>query len=117
MILVDTSVWVEYLRGGARELAALLDQGLVLVHPFVVGELACGNLKDRARVLAWLNQLACAKVASHGDVLWMLETHQLAGRGVGWMDMHLLASVMLTRSKLWTLDKKLAAIALEFDAV
>lgn len=115
MILVDTSVWVDHLRSGIPELAARLEGGEVLIHPWVVGELACGNLRDRDRhrVLTLLQGLPMAPNASDSEVLTMLETHQLMGRGIGWIDAHLLASALLSRAALWTRDKRLAGIAKE----
>jgi hypothetical protein len=111
MILADTSVWVEHLRRGSDRLAALLQDEQVLVHPFVVGELACGNLKNRTEVLGLLAALPQAHVASHQEVLHLLETHGLHGRGLGWIDMHLLAATLLSGSTLWTFDAPLARAA------
>ena len=107
MILVDTSVWVGHLREGDEHLRELLRDEQVLCHPFVVGELACGNLVNRREILALLSALPQARVAEHGDVMHLLESEMLHGRGLGWVDVHLLASAMLTRCTLWTLDKTL----------
>ena len=112
MILVDTSVWVDYLRSGDAQLAGALERSLVLTHPFVVGELACGNLRDRSTVLALLQELPAAPVATHAEVLALIDSRSLMGRGVGYADVQLLASVMLGGdARLWTLDRRLAAIA------
>lgn len=112
MILVDTSVWVDHLHRGDAALAALLDRSVVLMHPFVLGELACGSLKDRAAVLELLRQLPAAEVATDGEVLHVIEQHGLHGKGIGWVDMHLLAAVLLTAgATLWTRDKRLHAVA------
>lgn len=112
MILVDTSVWVEHLRKGAPALATALEQGTVLAHPFVLGELACGNLKNRGEVLRLLRELPAAPMATDAEALDFIERRALMGRGIGYIDVHLLASVSLTGSaRLWTRDQRLAAVA------
>ncbi len=110
-LLADTSVWIDHLRSANAELAARLDRGEVWCHPFIVGELACGNLANRREILHRLEALPRADVAEHREVLAFLEAHRLAGRGIGWVDAHLLASARLTRLPIWTLDKHLAAVA------
>jgi hypothetical protein len=112
MILVDTSVWVEHLRKGNERLQALLLEGQVLVHPFVIGELACGNLHDRERILALMAALPAAPVAEHEDVMQLLDSRRLHGRGLGWVDVHLLASALLAGCGFWTLDEPLRRVAL-----
>ncbi len=111
MILVDTSVWVDHLRKGNARLTALLDDGLVLVHPFVLGELALGRMKRRAEVLGLLDEMPRAEAANHEEALEFVDRHGLAGSGVGWVDVHLLVSAALTGASLWTLDRRLAAAA------
>lgn len=111
MTLVDTSVWVEHLRHGRPRLAALLEEGQVLCHPFVIGELACGHLSNRGSVLPLLGSLPAAPVASHDEVLRLVEARRLHGSGLGWIDAHLLASALLAGTPLWTLDRRLAAAA------
>jgi len=112
MILVDTSVWVEHLREGTPALAAALERGKVLTHPFIVGELACGNLKNRSEVLKLLRELPETPLASDTEALSFIERCALMGRGIGYIDVHLLASAALAGSaRLWTLDKRLAAVA------
>ena len=112
MILVDTSVWVDHLQRGDAELAGLLERGSVVVHPFVVGELACGSLADRATVLELLQDMPMAVVAESDEVLGFIERHRLHGRGIGYVDVHLLASTALTRgATLWTRDLRLRAAA------
>ena len=112
MILVDTSVWVDHLRAGDAELAALLNGSHVLMHPFVLGELACGNLRNRTEVLALLKDLPRAAVATDEEVLFFIERHALMGRGIGYVDAHLLAAVTLGGgTRLWTRDKRLRTVA------
>lgn len=112
MILVDTSVWVDHLRRGDPALAELLQRSLVAMHPFVIGELACGNLRDRDSLLVLLQDLPKTVVADADEVLRFIEVHSLHGKGIGYIDIHLLASVALTDgSTLWTRDARLRRIA------
>jgi predicted nucleic acid-binding protein len=111
MILVDTSVWIDHFRRGSSRLKILLDDGLVLCHPFVIGELASGNLNNRVEILSLLQALPKARVAEHSEVLHLVNAHQLYGRGLGWIDMHLLASTLLAECGLWTADKQLGDVA------
>lgn len=112
MILVDTSVWVDHLRADDAELAALLNGSEVLIHPCVLGELACGNLRNQTEVLALLKGLPRAAVATDEEVLFFIERHALMGRGVGYVDAHLLAAVTLGGgTRLWTRDKRLRTVA------
>jgi predicted nucleic acid-binding protein len=111
MVLVDTSVWVSHLRDGNVELASLLNDGRVLCHPLIVGELACGNLKDRAVILSFLQLLPMSIEAEHEEVLLFIENNRLMGKGMGYVDAHLIASAVLTGVPIWTLDKKLAQTA------
>ena len=107
MILVDTSVWVEHLRSGTIGLETLLIDGQVICHPFIIGELACGNLKNRGEILALLQNLPMAVCAEDDEVLQFINDHQLRGKGLGYIDIHLLMSSLLSRIPLWTLDKRL----------
>ena len=107
MVLVDTSVWVEHLRSGAIGLEALLTAGHVVCHPFVIGELACGNLKNRPVILSLLQDLPSASQADEDEVVKFIEDHELMGKGLGYIDIHLLMSALLTGVPLWTLDKRL----------
>lgn len=112
MILVDTSVWVDHLRLGDGQLAGLLAQAAVLMHPFVIGEIACGSLRDRAAVLGLLHGLPAAVVAEPAEVLAVIEHHRLHGQGIGYVDVHLLAAVALTSgARLWTRDQRLRSAA------
>ena len=112
MILVDTSVWVDHLRSGDAKLVDLLERANVIMHPFVVGEIACGSLRDRLSILELLQDLPAAAVAEGEEVLGFVERHVLHGKGIGYVDVHLLASVALTEgAKLWTRDKRLRLVA------
>jgi len=111
MILVDMSVWINHLRRGNARLRTLLQEGEVICHPSILGELACGNLRDRSKVLKLLSALPSARETSHAEVLHLLESNRLYGLGLGWIDAHLLASALLTRCPIWTLDKTLHAAA------
>ncbi|MPY73467.1 MAG: PIN domain-containing protein [Alphaproteobacteria bacterium] len=114
MILVDTSVWVDHLRAGDKALAALLDAVMVLTHPFVIGELALGNLREREIVLSALSDLPHATIAMDTEVLHFIGRHALFGRGVGYVDAHLLAATRLTAgAELWTNDRRLHGVAVE----
>ena len=112
MILVDSSVWIDHLRAGEPALLELLNTGRVLVHPFVIGELACGNLKNRKAVLSLLQDLPAAPVATDEEVLFFIERQGLMGRGIGYVDVHLLSAVFMTGTgRLWTRDRRLRAVA------
>lgn len=108
MVLADTSVWISHIRSGEPDLVRLLEAGLVLMHPFVLGELACGNLSNREDTLADLATLPTAARASDKEVMVLIERHRLWGLGIGWVDAHLLASALITPCRLWTLDRRLA---------
>jgi predicted nucleic acid-binding protein len=110
MVLVDTSVWVSHLRGGNHELATLLNNGDVMCHPFVVGELACGTMKNRTEILSLLQLLPMAVQVEHEEVLHFIETNSLMGKGLGYVDMHLSASAVLSQVSIWTLDKSFAKV-------
>jgi hypothetical protein len=111
MVLVDTSVWVAHLQKGIGVFETLLNEGDVICHPLIVGELACGNFKNRAEILSLLQTLPMAIQAEHEEVMHFIENHSLMGKGLGYIDIHLLASAMLTKVSLWTLDKKLSTIS------
>lgn len=108
MILVDTSVWIDHLRSGSSELTRALTDGEVLGHPHVIGELACGNLRNRTAILQLLRDLPQAVLAMDEEVLQCIEKNRLHGRGLGWTDVHLLASALLIPARLWTLDTVLS---------
>lgn len=111
MVLVDTSVWISHLRDGNEELANLLNNGNVLCHPLVLGELACGNLKDRAVILSFLQMLPMGIEAEHEEVMALIENKRLMGNGLGYIDIQLITSAILTGVPIWSLDKKLAQTA------
>ncbi len=111
MVLVDTSVWIDHLRRHDERMAAYLHRAEVVVHPFVVGEMALGNLRRRDEVVLLLSRMPRAPVASHAEVLAFIEGRALSGRGIGYVDTHLLASALLAGASLWTHDKHLHAIA------
>ncbi len=112
MILADTSVWIDHLRRRDPRLQAELESGQVLIHPFVVGELACGNLRNRHEVLALLAHLPFAPSATDAEVLRLIEGRKLMGRGIGYIDAQLLAATALASpAQLWTRDRRLARIA------
>ena len=111
MILADTSVWVDHLRNGDERLAQLLSEGRILCHPFVIAELACGHLRRRAEILSLLVALPSATQAGHEEALRFVTERELHGQGLGWIDVHLLASALLTGCCLWTRDRTLSAAA------
>jgi len=112
MILVDTSIWIDHLRSGDTRLVDLLDRSQVLAHPFVTGELACGNLRNRSEILRLLNDLPQSPVASPEEALHFIEHNQLMGLGIGYIDIHLLAATALAENaKLWAGDKRLEKAA------
>lgn len=116
MILVDTSVWVDYFRETDTDLRLALESNRVLIHPMVIGELACGNFRNRHDTFAWLDGLPCAPSATHAEARALIEHRQLMGRGIGFIDMHLLAATALTGgARLWTLDKRLDQVATELN--
>lgn len=107
MILVDTSVWVSHLRDSSSQLEKLLNNGDVICHPFVIGELACGSIKNRNEILSLLSALPKADILTDEEVLLFIEKNNLMGKGLGLIDIHLLASAILSEASLWTLDNKL----------
>lgn len=112
MVLVDTSVWISHFRSGKEPvLASLLDDGAVFCHPFIIGELACGDLKNRAIVISLLQALPVSRVAEHREILSFIESRDLQGKGLGYIDVHLLASAILTGIPIWTLDRQLGFCA------
>lgn len=114
MILVDTSVWVHHLRFGDARLAEVLEADEVVMHPFVIGELACGHLRNRAELLELFSRLPAALVATDAEALAFIEKRRLAGQGIGYVDVHLLASVVISGViRLWTRDQRLRRVSVE----
>jgi len=113
VILVDTSIWIDHLRSGSPRLVALLQNDHVCTHDFVIGELACGNLKNRAEVLGLLQSLPRLAAITETEALFFIDQQQLMGRGIGYIDTHLLAAAVMNGARLWTNDKRLKAIAEE----
>lgn len=111
MVLVDTSVWVDHFRRGEPLLTKLLVDLQVLIHPLIIGELACGNLKNRTVILADLNTLPTVTSARHEEVLQLVSARALYGRGIGWIDSHLVASAILSKCSFWTHDQRLREAA------
>ena len=111
MILVDTSIWVSHLRHGSRQLENLLYDAEVMCHPFIIGELACGNLKNRIEILSLLRALPSAPTIEFDEFLFFIERNRLIGTGIGFVDVHLLASAQLAGVPLWTTDKRLKSAA------
>src|SRR5207253_3272555 len=104
-------VWVDHFRHGDPELATLLERGEVECHPFIIGELAGGNLSARAEILILLRKLPQTPTIEHDEALAFIDAHKLAGEGLGWLDIHLLASAQLARTSLWSRDRQLAGAA------
>ena len=115
MVLVDTSVWVDHFRRGNPQLEGLLEAAAVVCHPFIVGELACGSLKNRAEILALLSALPQTPLVEHHEALTFIDAERLYSRGLGWIDIHLLASARLAACRLWSLDKALQSAAASSD--
>ncbi len=113
MILVDTSVWVDYLRAGDPEVVALLESDQVCGHDYVIGELACGRLRNRTEILGLLRSLPRLATATEEEALFLIENRNLMGRGIGYIDVHLLAASILGGARVWTKDKALKAVAVE----
>lgn len=108
MILADTSVWIAHFRYGEPKLSQWLNEGVILIHPWVSRELFCANLKHRKKIFADLSVLPSAELVSDSEALALLKEHELWGKGLGWIDVHLLASAVLSACRLWTLDRRLA---------
>ena len=116
MILVDTSVWVDHLRRTELVLVRLLDDADVLIHPYIIGELACGNLTKRKELLQLFHNLPQAVAACHEEVMTLIEQRSLMGSGLGYVDIHLMAASLLSGCQLWTKDKRLRAVVQDIGA-
>jgi len=116
MILVDTSRWIDYLNSGNSLLTQLLEEDCVLMHTMVLGEIALGNLKNRAYMLKIFGDLPQIKSASDEEILVIIEEYRLMGKGIGWVDAHLLTAIFnMEGTKLWTRDKRLYALVKELN--
>ena len=115
MILADTSIWINHLRWGDARLKVLLNNSEILIHHFIIGELSTGQLKNRKTLLELLNALPKTILAEHEEVLLLLESKKLFGRGLGWVDLHLLAAAIISGTPLWTRDKRLSEAARNLD--
>ena len=115
MILVDTSVWIKHLRDGNSRLENLLENTEVLCHSFIIGELTCGNLKNRKEILNFFRFLPKANLASDKEVFKLIEKRKLYGLGIGWVDAHLLASALISNCLIWTVDKRLSKVAQKLE--
>jgi predicted nucleic acid-binding protein len=115
-VLVDTSIWVDHLRANDEQLVNLLQRNQVLIHPLIRGELACGYLHHQDQILSLLKNLPQVSEATHDEALYCLEKNKLMGKGIGFIDLHLLTSTLLTKNALlWTRDRRLHKLALSLD--
>ena len=118
-ILVDTSVWIKHLRESDKNLIRLLEQGFVACHPFIIGELACGGIKNRHEIISLLNDLPSTDILDHSEIMEFIEYRKLMNKGIGYVDVHLLGSALVSETPLWTYDKALRKMAnqlsIEYD--
>lgn len=114
-VLADTSVWVNHLRKGEEHFIHLLESGAVVCHPFIIGELASGSLKNRAEIIRLLDALPRVEVLGHDEVMSFIEARKTMSMGIGYVDTHLLGSAILSESPLWTFDKSLNKLASQFN--
>ena len=114
-VLVDTSVWIKHLREGDQKLIRLLEQGSVSCHPFIIGEIACGGIKNRYEIISLLNDLPSTDIIDHSDIMEFIETRKIMSKGIGYIDVHLLGSALVSEIPLWTYDQALKKIAIELS--
>ena len=118
-ILVDTSVWIKHLRESDKNLVRLLEQGVVACHPFIIGELACGSIKNRNEIISLLDDLPSTDILDHSDIMEFIEYRKIMNKGIGYVDVHLLGSALVSDTPLWTFDKALKKVAnqlsIEYD--
>ena len=117
MVLVDTSVWINHLRDGDKHLEELLLNGKVMTHAHIIGELACGNIRNRKEILSLIRALPLAPLIDFNEYLFFIEEHKLNGKGIGFVDIHLLASAKLDQVRLWTRDKRLHSAATDLGII
>ena len=115
MVLVDTSIWINHLRKNEHQLEKLLFDGRVVCHPHIIGELACGNIKNRQEIISLLQALPQISLVDFEEYLYFIELHQLHGIGIGFVDIHLLTSAKLSQIPLWTADKRLQSASAELN--
>ena len=115
MILVDTSIWIDHLRKNDQHLQFLLLEGEVVCHSLIIGELVCGNLKNRKEIISLLQSLPMSPQIEFDEYLYFIEIHKLYGKGIGFVDINLLASAKLAQTYLWTLDKRLKSAAIDLE--
>lgn len=115
MVLVDTSIWIAHLRSGNQQLEKLLMDAEVMCHQFIIGELACGNLQNRNEIISLLQSLPMAPMIEFDEILFFINRNQLMGKGMGFVEVHLLASAQLIGILLWTADKKLKSSAEQLE--
>ncbi len=115
MVLVDTSIWISHFREKNSHLNKLLMDESVACHPFIIGELSCGNIKNRKEIISLLQALPQTLVAEHDEILAFIENKKLMGIGIGLIDVHLLAAALLSNLPLWTADKRLRTTASKFS--
>lgn len=111
MVLVDTSVWIDHFRNNNQNLSSLLLKGSVSMHEFILGELACGNFKNRNEIFSLLNNISTLPIVTIDEYLYFLDSNHLFGKGIGFVDIHLLASAKLSNIPIWTFDKRLKEIS------
>jgi len=114
MVLVDTSIWIDHFRNSNDQLVELLNDGEVFCHPFIIGELACGNIKNRKKIIAALQALPQSSIIEHNEIMIFIEKNKIIGKGLGYIDVAILASSLVTGIPLWTLDRKLNDMATKF---
>lgn len=114
MILIDTSVWISFFNKGNQELKRLLEEGEVVIHDMIIGELACGNFKNRGEIFTLLNQIPRTQSSTFDEIIYFIEKNKIYGKGLGYIDCALLVSSILFETKIWTNDKSLKEVAKSF---
>ena len=114
-ILADTSVWIKHLREGDQNLIQWLEQGLVACHPFIIGEIACGDIKNRHEIISLLNDLPSTIILDHSEIMEFIENRKIMNEGIGYIDVHLLGSALVSETPLWTFDEALMKIAIQLS--
>ena len=115
LVLADSSIWVTHFKEGQKHLTQLLEQGLIACHPYIIGELACGSLKKRREIIQLLEALPVVDVLDNTEIIEFIESRKLMSIGIGYVDIHLLGSSLLSNTPLWTFDKALVKAAKFLD--